>query len=402
MYKLRIVSLILILLIVVLNKALSQSHYTLREHCMDTVSMDGNQEIIINSHLVQDLKESSLVLIGEDHRAYSNPVFQTKLINIICRNAPCSIAMEVGHSVAYLMNQYVINNDTNAYNMLKFDYSRSCFKIKDKILDSSILHQYINEKMNFLTNIHDLNTSKVNKIKIYGVDYDYSHFGITYYALDNILNHSYLPLDTTILHCRNIIIKSIENIGKSNIKKLNEELFNFVVRENTRLKELLLSQDYYDFMSILESIKQSTENRRELNFYNGVCSMYNAHNAMHSTKFVGIFGHYHVRHDQILKTLASMCNESTSSPFKSKVLSLAPVYINTTSVYSYTGKIDLPGARITVDEYSKYLGGKKNKYLIKRLSIPRSCILLKMIDCNPTFKRLSKAVKYLMIIDEKN
>lgn len=401
LYKIKTFSFILILLIVVLNKALSQDHYTLREHYMDTISMDGNQEIIINTHLVQDLKESSLVLIGEDHRAYSNPIFQTKLINIICRNASSAIAMEVGRSVAYFMNQYIINNDTNAYNILKFHYSKLCFNTKDKILDSSILHQYINEKMNFLTSIQGLNSSKVNKIKIYGVDYDYNHLKITYYALDYILNQSYLPLDTTILQCRNIIKKSIDNIGKSNIKLLNEELFNFVEKEKNRLGELFLSQDNYDFMSILESIKQSKENRREAFFYNGVCSMYNATNAMDSTKFVGIFGYDHVRHYQIFQTFASMCNETTSSPFKSKVLSLAPVYINTTSVYSYTGKKDLPGARITVDDFSKYLAGKKNTNLFKRISLPRSCILLKMNDCNPTFKRLSKAVNYLMIIDEK-
>jgi hypothetical protein len=270
----------------------------------------------------QVLSDKRLFLNGEFHLKEKNNEVNLFLLKYYYKNAKVRVLlMEMGYTSGYLLNQYLISGDQSLLNSVDIlPPSTAYFK------SLRAFYQSLPEDEKFV---------------VQGVDREFGIYGFTE-ALGLLFHDSIVPTEISLL------VESFkkENMYDGSLTKKYVYLFYVDLLKHEASYRTYLKDDFYHFRSIIYSqmfspyfgrkrfdSREDFYRARELFMYENILRVINEYPGVN---YYGSFGALHVSTKDAAswssvkewKSLASMLNNVSDSPVRSKVFSSVIYYEN--------------------------------------------------------------------------
>lgn len=294
-------------------------------------------------------KEAQLILFGEVHNVPINQILKFQLLNHThANNHVRYLIVEAGPATSYILNRYLETGEKSLLTLMS----------------------YFENELSFWQQLRSFNQTMTpdNKIQVLGFDFDLIKPLI--FSLNELLQTKIKYRAETNYIIKNLLskINSDQNINMSSIKSDLRLLLSSTddsLNQDISANRLTLEQIAWNKVPYTGSLKRDKEIYKNINQF---ISNYRNGN------FFGQFGISHVNKD--LPSLAKFLDKNHDSPFKDKVISISPHYMNCETIWENDIKklssfgilkgthikysdLDKIKANVSIIETSKFIHKKK-------------------------------------------
>lgn len=318
----------------------------------------------------ESIQDKKVFLLGENHAVHNNYELWFELLKYLNQKEGVTrILIEGSQSVAYRLNQYLKNGDSEIVKLCFENMSGTYYGNKDEI--------------DYWKKIYDFNQSlpESNKLEVVGIDVEFQKSN-AYSALKDIIkNHDSYP-DSIKNELEDVIALADKISETIDDGSMVENLLNSL-KEKRKDYEEVFGKDSFVFLQIVKNIRNANEimkiqgNNVEFNQARDKIMLENFktyEEKVPDKKYFGKFGGLHVvkSEQEQYKSLAMLLN-SEYKPFEDKVWSCNIFYYQCKSFEPQRKKEIVINSMNEDSLYMKHFLGKQEKlaiYLLPKENSP--------------------------------